>query len=234
MIQKGTRSANGVVTRFVPSQLLDIAALIDDQLTIVLNSLQPGQPQYNLPFLVYENRISPNRITKVPLAVMMSDAVINAALLANPAIVPLIRYHLVVEPYLLPNDRFYRTLAQLAPTQEMITEIFEIGLTGVVTPPNQFVDATLSVREFVPPPAPMGSTIVPTAISGTTPSVTFGAADIGKEVEIEYVTVLEYPVIEIRRQAEQPSDITNIYQGTDAYMMHPSLAALLGIVLPSL
>lgn len=224
MKQKIVRNANGMATRFVPTQTINIRSLTENQLLRVFDQIQPDQPHHDLPLVLYNTRVRGRRVDQNQQAVMVSGALLNSLLAAAPAVLPLVRFTRIVDDFLLPEDRFSRALLKLTPRQEMKTLDEEIDPAGLVTTPDRFVDATLNVR------APL----VPLVVSGAVSTITFNVADAGQVAHIEYVTVLEYPIIEIRRLAEQPSHITNVYQGTDAYLFHPSLAALLGLALPTL
>ena len=155
-------------------------------------------------------------------AVLISNTYYEVQKALNTGVIPLISEVHTVDDFFLPEDRFTKVLAKLAPKQQRIEGSYTIGVGGVITLGVPFEEATLS------------ASLTPTSVDGDAGTVTYPLINVGDTVTLSYVTKALYPTILIRRQAKQPTSLNLFIQDEiQAVVMSPALATLLGITLPA-
>ena len=226
MAQRYVVSATGTKIQFLPTPVVRLSALTNDQLLRNFDYLRPDAI-YNaepLALIDRETVVSGGRITQknVLKAAMVSPELWLSSVAATPAMIPFIKEFPVIDDSVLKNGKFYALVRSLTPGQERKKVTVELDAAGQVTLASAF--------EFVTLTAPY----VPTAHTENTGLLDFGVGHANEIFEIAYVTKLMYPVAKIIKVAEQPMDIGAIAKGTQAYVMHPDLAPLLSITLPDI
>lgn len=228
MTQAPVLSASGMYTRFSTTRVLYLQDLLNGKLLRCFDTLQPGAVFDNLALAVVDRSQSKNggqvKQVKVLKAVLVSHTQYAALKLANPLIVPSMKEFIVADDFLLPEDRFARTVVRTNPVQTRITNSYILDGAGVATTGIQFEDATLEVLH----PA-----LTPSAVDGTAGTFTFTVGDAGKEVKVIFVTKAINPVFLINRLEATAKPALVVKNETLAVLLSPTLAALLAVPLPA-
>lgn len=225
MAQNEARNLSGMATQFRMTQLVDIAATIDEQLYPVLRAIRPGGIYEHLPLLLIQKTNKNGKQRNIAKAIIVSPTYYADILLAVglPFIKQLKDYPLTAE-FLATGQRLVKALPLLSPVQDRITGFYEIELSGGVG------SVDLGSAYSLPT---LFSSIAPTLTFPATGFVEYAVGDVGKIAEINFVTEPIYKVIRILRTATQPpSSNTGWEHPVYGYMLHPSLATPLGIPLP--
>ena len=226
MTQKATRNPDGMATQFQNTQLVNIRATTETQLVQIYRSISPDAIYENKPLALIQTKLSPgHRQINVLKALMVSPTYWDALIAAvGPAVTKQINIYALTSDFLLNNDRFARLLSRLSPRQDRYDKTYDIALVGGVGQVDlgvPFVASTLDV---------VGA--VPVATFPSTGLLQFGAGDVGKLVEIAFVTAPVYNVVKIVRTHDQVTDHNGVVHPPYAYVMHPLLATPLGIPVP--
>lgn len=205
--------------------------VINGQLLRILDALKTTSPFAGLQALAVADETlekigAKRRPRRVLKAVLVPEKMWTTALAMHPEALLYIKETPIIDDFLLPQDRFTRVLPHLAPTQERRTEVKVVGAGGIVDLGVQFVDATFT-----------STPVAPTGTAGALGNATYALGDIGTEVTISYVTQPVYEVIKILRIAVQPINSHLEEQAKNqpiwGYLIHPALATLLGISVPT-
>jgi len=226
MAQTAIRNPEGVATSFTNTQLINIRATTENQLVQVFRSLHLGAIYEEDALALVQTRLSSGRQINTLKALMVSPTywvtLISGASLAT---VRQINVYSVVSDFLLRGDRFNRMLSRLSPRQDRHDNVYEITLVGGVGQVDlnyPFVASTLDV---------VGA--VTTNEFPTTGLLEFAVGDVGKLVDVSFVTAPVYNVMQIIRTHAQPEEgATGTVHPPYAYVMHPLLAGPLGITVP--
>jgi hypothetical protein len=225
MRQVAIRNSQGMATRFLPTRIINVRSLTEGRIVTFFSVLRPApQGLYNEETLAIvephqTNRNGRIRRTMALRAVMTSPELWTATIALNPGLIPLIDVMTIVDDFLLLEDRIVRILPKLTPTQHFRKLEEEVPVGGILTV-EPFVDASFK------------SSIVPLATNGVAGTITFNLADVGDLANLEFVTTVRYPVVRIDLLHPQPSHISNVADGTQAYLFHQNLATLMGLSLP--
>lgn len=226
MTQYSIRNLDGMATTFHNTQIVNIRATTETQLIQVFRSILPGAIYETKPLAFVQTKLSPtHRQINVLKALMVSptywDSLIAAAI---PAVVRQINVYSMTSDFLANGDRFTRLLPRLAPRQDRHDKTYLISLVGGVGQVDlglPFVASTLDV---------VGA--VPTLTFPSTGLLQFAVGDVGKLVDIAFVTAPVYNVVRITRTHDQVADHNGDVHPQYAYVMHPLLAGPLGIPVP--
>jgi len=226
MTQQAIRNLEGMATGFQHTQLVNIRATTEKQLVQIFRSIQPDAIYEMKPLALIQTKLSSaHRQINTLKALMVSptywDGLIAAAI---PATVRQINIYSLTSDFLLNGDRFNRLFSRLAPRQDRYDKTFDIkavGGVGQVDLGLPFMAVTLDV---------VGA--IPTMTFPTTGLLQFALADVGKLVDVAFVTAPVYNVVRIIRTHDQVPDHNGTVHPPYAYVMHPSLATPLGITVP--
>lgn len=226
MAQQAIRNLEGMATNFHNTQLINIRSTTENQLVQVFRSIQVDAIYEMKPLAFVQTKLShDHRQINILKALMVSptywDGLIAAAI---PAVTRQINIYSLTSDFLLNGDRFNRLLSRLAPRQDRYDKTYDIALVGGVGQVDlgfPFVASTLDV---------VGA--VPTLTFPATGLLQFAVGDVGKLVDIAFVTAPVYNVVRIVRTHDQVADNNGAVHPPYAYVMHPLLATPLGIPVP--
>lgn len=226
MAQHAIRNLDGMATTFQNTQIVNIRSTTETQLVQVFRNIQTGAVYETRPLALVQTKLTPekrqiNTLKALMVGVNYWNTLIAAAI---PATVKQIHVYSLTSDFLLNADRFARLLSRLAPRQDRYDKPYEISLVGGVGQVDlgvPFVASTLDVNGAVP-----------TLTFPTTGLLQFALADVGKIVDISYVTAPVYNVVRIVRTHDQVTNHNGAVHPPYAYVMHPGLATPLGIPVP--
>lgn len=226
MTQIATRSFDGMATLFQNSQIVNIRSTTETQLIQVFRSLRPNGVYENKALAIVQTKLNPShRQINILKALMVSPTYWTSLMsAASLAVTRQINVYSLTAEFLLNDDRFNRLLSRLSPTQNRYDkpyEIMNVGGVGQVDLGLPFVPSTLDI---------VGS--VPTVTFPSTGLLQFNVADVGMIIDISFVTSPVYNVVRIVRTHDQPIDHNGETHPEYAYVLHPLLAPILGIVIP--
>lgn len=220
-------------TNFTWSQVVNVRDMFDDHLLLILQALKPGKPFHTKALLVAQETLEKVGVAfrpqKTAKAVLISPELWASTLAANPGAELTLTESVIVDDFLMVQNRIGQILPSLAPMQERKTLTKIVSPSGDVMLGFQYVDATLTVT---------GAT--PISQDGSLGEIIFDVADAGKQVTIVAVTQPHYRVIKVTRVSKQPDsahshlDHTATHEDPWGLILHPSLATTLGIALPTL
>jgi len=225
MAQNEIRNLFGMATHFRMTQVVDIAAAIDEQLYPVLRTIRPGGIYENLPlvFVQKTNKYGKQILTTKAILVSPTYYADILAAVGLPFINQLKDYPLTAE-FLATGNRFIKALLLLSPIQDRIAGVYDIKLSGGVGSVN--LGSAYSLPSLT-------SSVAPTATFPATGFVEYAVGDVGSLTDISFMTEPLYKVVRILRTATQPtSGNAGVDHPVYGYMLHPSLATPLGIQLP--
>lgn len=228
MNQTSTLSISGMAVKFQYSRVVRTSDLNHNQISRALDSIQPDKI-FNLQSIAIVdkiNSVSANRRTQKNIlkAVLVSDAVYQAALIATPGVVPYIMEMNIGEQFLSFDDRFSRIIPSIAQQQTLKTKLTACDGAGDVIVGTPFVDATLSTKEG----------LIPTVTDGAAGTASFGVGNANATVTLSFVTQAIHPTVIIKRQEIQNVQPALVIQNeTLGVVMNATLAGLLGITLPA-
>ena len=232
MAQTIVRNLQGPAVSFQTSQIINIRATTDNQLLQNFRSILPGAANEMKPLALVQTRLSTeHRQVYILKAFMVSptywEAIVDGA---SPDILKTLNVYSLTSDFLLNGDRFNRVLSRLSPRQERKDKTYEIlsvgeGIeeVGQIDVGFPFVDDTLNV---------VGAD--PTGTEPTLGLISFAVEDIGKLVDVAFVTLPVYNVVRVVRTHDQVEDSNGIVHPPYAYVMHPALADPLSIELPAI
>jgi len=240
MAQKLTKTAGS--NSFTFTQVVNLSGTRDNQLLIAIRNLWYGSSTNiivdstagveftglyaNLPIAIVKQSLKNQRQVSITKAIVVSPSYWGTLFAGASASLQkqITVFNLTVE-FLYTGDRFARVLPRLSPRQvryEKTLEIINDGGIGKVDVGYPFISTSLSVTGAV--------------ITNTFPSLgllEFGVGDIGKMVDVDFVSDALYNVIKVERTHEQPNgSVVGHLHPEIAYVMHPVLARYLGVVLP--
>lgn len=226
MTQKATRNPDGMATQFQNTQLVNIRATTETQLVQIYRSISPDALYENKPLALIQTKLSSeHRQINILKALMVSPTYWDALIAAvGPTVTKQINVYALTSDFLLNSDRFARLLSRLSPRQDRYDKTYDIALVGGVGQVDlgvPFVASTLDV---------VGA--VPVVTFPSTGLLQFGVGDVGKLVEVAFVTAPVYNVVKIVRTHDQVADHNGVVHPPYAYVMHPLLATPLGIPVP--
>jgi len=228
MTQLAIRNRKGIATSFVNSPIVNIRSATDKQLTNILHTLEPDAIYENEAVVLIQTHMSSNhRQYKTIKAVMLSatywDSIMATATLA---VKRQLNVFSLTADFLLTGDRMLRILSRLSPRQDRHDKVYEVLDVGGVGQIDLGYPFSLSSLSYA------GAT--PTATYPTTGILEFAFVDVGKYVDVAFVTEPIYNVVKVLRTQDQPLDgSTGAVHPPYAYIFHPSLAAILSVTLPT-
>lgn len=227
MTQTAIRNLDGMATQFNTTQIVNIRATTENQLTQVFRNLAPSAIYEMKPLALVQTKISSeHRQLNTLKAIMISPAYWDSILAGvGMDVSRQISTYSLTSDFLINGDRFNRILSRLSPRQDRFDKTYEVMLVGGVGQVDlgfPFVTATLDV---------VGS--LPTVTFPSTGLLQFAVGDVGNLVDISFVTNPVYSVIKIVRTHDQVADHNGVVHPPYAYVMHPSLASTLGITIPA-
>jgi len=230
MAQTIVRNLQGMAISFNTSQIVNIRATNDGQLLQVFRSILPGAINEMKPLALVQTKLSSeHRQISILKAFMISptywDSVIAAA---TPETVKQLNIYALTSDFLLGGDRFNRVLSRLSPKQERKSKTYEIA--SVTEGGSTFGQVDLGLPFTSDSLVVVGA--VQTSIDADLGLIMFSEADVGKLVEVDFVTAPVFNVIRVTRTHDQVEDHNGEHHPAYAYVMHPSLADPLGIELP--
>jgi len=156
------------------------------------------------------------------LAVLVGQDLWEQRISANPLAVPYIEEFVLLDDFLLAQDRLARSLSRVTPIVERRTVTLRVpmGLTHTLAP---YLAGTVMASLVANPP-------VETAPNAGT--ITFDVGDVGVETTVSYLTQTLYPVMRVETAKRQPVSVDNVFEGIQAYILSEELAGLLSITLP--
>ena len=228
MVQTAARNFEGIATLFHNTQLINIRATTDTQLTQIFRGISSGSIYEMKPLALIQTSMSSSHRQISNLRAIMISPTYWASLLSatTPAIAKQISVFSLTSEFLLNGDRFNRLLSRLTPRQDRYDRSYEIALAGGVGQVDlgfPFVAATLDV---------VGAT--PTLTFPSTGLLQFAAAAVGSVIDAAFVTAPVFNVVRIVKTHEQVEDHNGVVKPPYAYVMHPLLATALGITIPSI
>jgi len=228
MAQIAVRNSQGMATSFQNTQIVNLRSTVSTQILQVFRNIAPGAVYENQPLaLVYTRQSPSNRQVNIIKSLMVSPVYWDAQYaLAALAVTKKINVYSLTSDFLTRGDRFSRLLDRLSPRQDRYDKMYEIqddGGTGQVDLGFAFEATSLDVD---------GAT--PTGSFPTTGLLSFGGADIGKLISVAFVTQPVFNVMKIIRTNEQENGENVGTEHPDyAHVMHPALAPLLSIPVPT-
>lgn len=241
MAQKLTKTAGS--NSFTYTQVVNLGVTKEDQLLIAIRNLWYGSQTsklvgslrgieatgiyVNKPLVVVKTKLSDERKQiNVANAVVVSPsywATVFAA--ASPSVQKQSTIYELTSEFLRTGDRFSRILSRLSPVQTRVDKTYEVlnvGGVGQVDLGYPFISSSLQVTGLAP--------------VATFPSLgylQYALAAVGTIIDVSFVSDAVYNVIKVLRTHNQPvGSYTGDVHGEFAYVMHPTLAGLLGIPLP--
>jgi hypothetical protein len=226
MVQQAIRNIDGIATTFYNTQSVNIRSTTEKQLTQIFRSISDGAIYESKPLALVQTKLTDERRqVNILKAIMVSPTyweMLTTGLL--PAILRQINVYSLTSDFLLNADTFIRILPRLAPRQDRQDKTHLISLVGGLGQVDlgvPFVDVTLDV---------VGA--VPTLTFPTTGLLQFAAGDVGTLVDVAFVTAPVYNVVRIVRTHDQVEDNNGVVHPPYAFVMHPTLATILGVPLP--
>ena len=154
MTQIAVRNLEGMATAFQSTQLVNLRATVDHQITRVFKKIEPGAAFENLPLALFQTKLSANRQINILKALMVSptywDTLISAVGLS---VTKQLNIYALTSDFIANGDRFSRLITRLTPTQNRIDKTFEImnvGAIGQVDLGFAFVASSLEVVGATP------------------------------------------------------------------------------------
>ena len=213
---------------FTWTRVINVSDMQEAQLLRILDCLEKG-PNSGEAFAVvhetYEKMYGGYRPHNVLKAVMMSKTLWDDTLAANPGATLTLTEVPITDDFLYLQDRVSRVIPKLAPTQEKKHFSYVVPTGGVVTLGYSFVDSSVH------------TSLASVSSDGNAGEITFASGDVGATVSGTVITQPHYTVISIERIEAQPNGahLSRVasYQPSWGVLIHPSLAATLGVSLPS-
>ena len=225
MTQSPTLSNQGMFTHFSLTRVLRTSDLNYNNLFTALNTMRSAFEHETLAVVEKTQQVNGGRVMQVNIlkAVLLTNTLYEDSKTANLGVVPFIREIMTADSFFIPEDRFTKSLAKIAPTQTRVGgDMTVVGAGGLLTIGVPFVDATFN------------SSIPFTSTNGNAGTVQYPVLAAGSTVTVGYITQAFHPTIVITRQGvtvNRPALV--IANDTIGVVMNPILAGLLGLTLPS-
>ena len=224
MKQAVIRSVTGTPIRFIPTNIIRLAALTNNELLRVLDYIKPEGIYENDPLALVEKYRLPNggyyAQRNILKAVLISKKLWDASILAHPAALPFIVEGAVDDSAIMAAGKFNDLVSRIYPIQRRESKYVELDGAGTVSIGVAFDSATLI------------SPYLPVSFVEDTGSFDFGVGHANEIFEITYVTKSIYPVFRIITIKDNVG-VSHSYKEIQAYLLHQDVATLLGITLPT-
>jgi hypothetical protein len=225
MTQEFYLSGSGMFYKFKQSRVIRTADLNYGNFLRALDTIKEDAVFYEDALAIVEKtqKVNGGRVQQQNIlkAVLVSEKVYSDALLAFPALVPLIDEVPVVDDFFLKDDRFSRALAAVAPHQERVSKDIVVGAGGILDTVSPFVDATFH------------SSLPYTGTLGIAAQAFYALGFVGQLANVSFVTFPRHKVLLVKLQKVQTVTPTlPIANETIGVVMSGTLAGFLGITLP--
>lgn len=218
------RSVNGVATKFLPTNIIRLAALNYNQLLRVLDYIRPDGIYEKEPLALVDKQYLPHGGVYAQRnflkSILISKYLWDTQLAAHPEASPFISMVAIPDDLVLAEAKFSHLVTRTYPYQDRKTITVELDAAGLSNIGVAFDPATLI------------SPYTPVSLDGDTGDLNFGAGHAYEIFPITIVTKSIYNVFQIRSTRENPS-VSAMNKEIFAYLLHQDVATMLGITIPT-